>query len=191
MKEIVYQIIIAYLLGSIPFGLLLSLIFQKVDIRTIGSGNIGATNVLRTGNKKLAALTLFLDLLKGFIACWIFKDSHLGYIIIAALIGHIFPIWLRFKGGKGVATYAGILLGLNLYLGLICCSVWISILKLFKVSSVAGLILAFSSIIVLFLIDKAEFYKMWPYLLICIGIITFRHLSNIKRLIKKQEAKVI
>ena len=128
--NLIIVVIYSYLLGSIPFGLILTKIFLKKDIRTIGSGNIGTTNVLRTGNKFLAMSTLALDLLKGYISVYItifFFENLTSLSALICFIGHIFPIWLKFKGGKGVATYLGIILALSYKLFLIFIVSWISL----------------------------------------------------------------
>ena len=133
--ELFLSIFISYLMGSIPFGFLLTKFFLKKDLRNIGSGNIGATNALRTGNKLIAYLTLSLDILKAIIPVIITKLYYEDYIYISALsvfIGHVFPVWLKFKGGKGVATYLGILFCLNVYLGMIFIISWLIIFFLFK-----------------------------------------------------------
>ena len=140
--------LISYFLGSIPFGLLLTKIFTGKDVRAIGSGNIGATNVLRTGNKYLAAITLVLDVLKGYVAIIITKQYFPELIIFSSLLvflGHLFPIWLKFKGGKGVATYLGILFALSLQLSLLFIFTWIVVSLIFKYSSVSSM---FSSLTV-------------------------------------------
>ena len=141
MLEII--IIISYFLGSIPFGFLLTKFFLKKDIRNIGSGNIGATNVLRTGNKKVGYATLILDILKAVIPLIFIKVYYFEYLYIASLcifIGHVFPIWLRFKGGKGVATYVGILCCININLGIFFGIIWLITLLIFKYSSLSSLI---------------------------------------------------
>ena len=133
--EILIIGIISYLMGSIPFGLILTKTFLKKDIRNIGSGNIGATNALRTGNKLIAYLTLSLDILKAIIPVIITKLYYEDYVYISALsvfIGHVFPVWLKFKGGKGVATYLGILFCLNVYLGMIFIISWLIIFFIFN-----------------------------------------------------------
>ena len=135
--------VFSYLCGSIPFGLILTKIFNKKDIRKIGSGNIGATNVLRTGNKFLAAITLLLDILKGYLSVFLVKQffPELTYLsCILAFLGHVFPIWLNFKGGKGVATYIGYLFAINYLLGLIFIFSWIIIAKINKYSSLASIL---------------------------------------------------
>ena len=141
--ELFLIILISYLFGSIPFGLLLTKIFLKKDIREIGSGNIGATNVLRAGNKILGYSTLVLDILKAVLPILYVKFFMNDYLYISALsifIGHVFPIWLKFKGGKGVASYLGILCCLDVFTALIFGVVWISIFILFKFSSLSSLI---------------------------------------------------
>ena len=138
----------SYFIGSIPFGLILTKIFTGKDVREIGSGNIGATNVLRTGNKYLAAITLLLDILKGYVAIIITKQYFPELIILSSLLvflGHLFPIWLKFKGGKGVATYLGILFALSLQLSLLFIFTWIVVSLIFKYSSVSSM---FSSLTV-------------------------------------------
>ena len=135
----------SYLLGSIPFGLIITKLFLKKDIRKIGSGNIGATNVLRTGKKYLAALTLLLDVLKGFTAIFLTVRYYNDLIYFAGLIcfiGHIFPIWLKFKGGKGVATYLGIILALSFKLAVVFGFVWLTILFFFRYSSLSSIFAA-------------------------------------------------
>ena len=138
----------SYFIGSIPFGLILTKIFTGKDVREIGSGNIGATNVLRTGNKYLAAITLLLDILKGYVAIIITKQYFPELIILSSLLvflGHLFPVWLKFKGGKGVATYLGILFALSLQLSLLFIFTWIVVSLIFKYSSVSSM---FSSLTV-------------------------------------------
>ena len=138
-------IVMGYLLGSIPFGLLITRLAGMGDVRRIGSGNIGATNVLRTGNKKLAALTLLLDALKGTAAVLIAATWGPGYAMaagFAAFIGHLFPIWIGFKGGKGVATYLGVLIGLAWKVALVFAVIWIAVAWLSRYSSLAALLAA-------------------------------------------------
>lgn len=178
-----------YLIGSIPFGLLLSKFFGYGDIRKIGSGNIGATNVLRTGNKKLAALTLLLDGLKGFCAVFLLSAPDFLQVSVGlcAIIGHCFPVWLKFKGGKGVATALGVLLAAVPYAGLAACSVWLAAAFLFKISSLAAL-LAFLVAPLVTLI----FYGVTPaFVCALITLLIFmRHRANISRLIKGEEPKI-
>ena len=137
--------IISYLMGSIPFGYILTKIFLKKDIREIGSGNIGATNALRTGNKSIGYFTLALDILKAIIPVIYVKIFYQDFLYIASLcafLGHVFPIWLKFKGGKGVATYVGILFAINLYFGIIFSICWFVTFFISKFSSLASLILS-------------------------------------------------
>ena len=141
--DILYVIVYSYLLGSIPFGLIITKIFLGKDIRNIGSGNIGTTNVLRTGKKSLAAATLLFDILKGYIAIIIVYKYFNELIYLSALIcfiGHIFPVWLKFKGGKGVATYLGVILGISFTLGLIFGVAWIIIAIIFRYSSLSSIL---------------------------------------------------
>ena len=140
--------IISYLMGSIPFGLILTKIFLKKDIRDIGSGNIGATNVLRTGNKTVGYITLALDILKAVIPVIFVKIYYTDFLYLASLcafIGHVFPVWLKFKGGKGVATYVGILFAINIYFGIIFALSWFVIFAITKFSSLSSLIASLSS----------------------------------------------
>ena len=180
----------SYFLGSIPFGFILTKIFLKQDIRETGSGNIGATNVLRTGNKFLAILTLVLDFLKGYMTIIITLKYFNDLILLSALIcllGHIFSIWLKFKGGKGVATYLGILLALSVNYFLIFIIVWFSILLIFRYSSL-------SSILATFGIFLYEYFflenNILSFLFISFIIILYAHRSNILKLISKTETKV-
>ena len=138
-----FIILFSYICGSIPFGLLISYFFKTNDPRNIGSKNIGATNVLRTGGFKLGLMTLILDILKGFIAIKItltLNSDLIGLSIIFVIIGHIFPIWLKFKGGKGVATFIGVLLGYNFQLFVLFCFTWLACALIFKYSSLAAII---------------------------------------------------
>ena len=142
MIENIVFMFMSYLCGSIPFGLILTKIFSKKDIRKIGSGNIGATNVLRTGNKYLAVLTLILDILKGYIPVVIalyYFNNFVYRIALLTMLGHIFPIWLKFKGGKGVATYLGIISALSIQLGLLFIFTWIIVSLIFKYSSLSSM----------------------------------------------------
>ena len=188
--NLIIVVIYSYLLGSIPFGLVLTKIFLKKDIRTVGSGNIGTTNVLRTGNKFLAVSTLALDLLKGYISVYIttfyFEDlTSLSALI--CFIGHIFPIWLRFKGGKGVATYLGIILALSYKFFLIFCISWISLSLLFRFASLSSMI----STLIVFL--YAYFFKINYNILILFiffVMILFTHKENILRLKSSTENKI-
>ena len=180
----------SYFLGSIPFGFFLTKVFLKQDIRETGSGNIGATNVLRTGNKLLAILTLVLDFLKGYMTIIITLKYFNDLILLSALIcllGHIFSIWLKFKGGKGVATYLGILLALSVNYFLIFIIVWFSILLIFKYSSLSSILSTFGILIYeYFFLEN----NILSFLFISFIIILYAHRSNILKLINKTETKV-
>ena len=183
--------IICYLLGSIPFGLVLTRLTGGGDLRAIGSGNIGATNVLRTGRKGLAAATLLLDGLKGAVAVWIGASllPNEGALIggVAAFIGHCYPIWLRFKGGKGVATMLGIALALSWIVGLIFAGIWLAMLALVRISSVSGMTAALSAPIAAYLLGMENASIA---LAIMALIVLWRHRSNIARLMRGEEPRV-
>ena len=187
--EVLLIIIASYLLGSIPFGYLLTKIFLKKDIRNIGSGNIGATNALRTGNKTLGYFTLILDISKAVLPILIIKNYFQEYIYISGLsvfLGHIFPIWLKFKGGKGVATYVGILFCINYLIGLFFIIIWFILYLFFKFSSLSSLIASLS--IPIFYYYYFEDQNYYFYIIMFI-LIFFTHRENIKRLINKTESK--
>ena len=180
----------SYLLGSIPFGLLLTKIFLKKDIRTFGSGNIGTTNVLRTGNKFLAIATLALDLFKGYISVYItmlYFESLTSLSALICFIGHIFPIWLKFKGGKGVATYLGVILALSNKFFLIFIIAWISLSLLFRFASLSSMI---SSLIVFLYAYFYEINNSVLVLFIFFVMILFTHKENILRLKSSTENKI-
>jgi glycerol-3-phosphate acyltransferase PlsY len=182
--------LMGYLLGSIPFGLLIAKFGGAGDIRDIGSGNIGATNVLRTGRKGLAALTLILDLLKGTAAVLIARHVLPGCEAIAAgaaFFGHLYPVWLSFRGGKGVATYAGILFGLHWPLGLAYGVVWIAALALFRISSLGGLLAAITAPFAAILLDQRNLAIL---LVACSLIIFWKHRENIQRLMAGTEPRI-
>jgi len=182
-------IIFCYLLGSIPFGFLLTKIFLKKDIRNIGSGNIGATNALRTGNKLIGYSTLTLDILKAIIPLIFIKIYYIEFIYVASLcifLGHVFPIWLKFKGGKGVATYIGILCCINLYLGVSFGIVWLITFFLFKYSSLSSLIGSLSVPIINFFVFNDEIIF---FFIIMFVLIFYTHRENIKRLLNRTESK--
>ncbi|MDC1113077.1 glycerol-3-phosphate 1-O-acyltransferase PlsY [Candidatus Pelagibacter sp.] len=181
--------IISYLMGSIPFGLILTRVFLKKDIRDIGSGNIGATNALRTGNKLIGFTTLILDISKAIIPVIYVKINFPELIFIASLcafLGHVFPIWLKFKGGKGVATYVGILFSINILLGTIFIISWIVIFVLTKYSSLSSIIGAIS--IPLYLLLNGQSNNV-IFFIIMFVLIFFTHRENIKRLKNKEESK--
>jgi glycerol-3-phosphate acyltransferase PlsY len=183
-------LVLGYALGAIPFGLVLTRLSGGGDIRNIGSGNIGATNVLRTGRKGLAALTLLLDLLKGFFAVWLASRFLPGGEIMAAagaFFGHLYPVWLRFKGGKGVATYAGILFGLFWQLGAAYAVVWIGALLLTRFSSLAGLLAAVSAPVAAAYFGQYELVAM---LVACTLIIFWKHRTNIENLMDGTEPRI-
>ena len=180
---------ISYLIGSIPFGFLLTKIFLKKDIRNIGSGNIGATNALRTGNKLIGYSTLILDISKAVILLLIIKLNFSEYLFtssIAVFLGHVFPIWLKFKGGKGVATYVGILFCINVYLAVIFIVVWFVVFVMSKYSSlasmVASLLVPLSSY---YLLNDINYY----FYIILFLLILITHRENIKRLKNNTESK--
>ena len=188
--EIITVFIASYLSGSIPFGLILTKIFLNKDLRKIGSKNIGATNVLRTGNKIVAALTLFLDISKGIIPILITKEYFTDLIYVsslAALLGHIFPVWLRFKGGKGVATYLGIIFILSFNLGVIFCVSWILISIASKYSSLSSIL---STMVVLIVSFFNNNFELTSYLFITFIIILYTHRQNIVRIKNKSEDKI-
>ena len=199
--------IICYLIGSIPFGLILTKLFDNNDLRNIGSGNIGATNVLRTGNKTLALLTLILDLSKSFIPLFIFFQLYphpiindffnpiivdkiflilvFGYFFV---LGHCFPIWLKFKGGKGIATSLGVILSIDFFIGLCLLTIWILVFLIFKISSLSALISSTSFPILIFF--KYEKVNLLYLSIILTIFVFFTHRANIIRLLKKEEKKI-
>ena len=182
-------ILISYLLGSIPFGFLLTKFFLNKDIRKIGSGNIGATNALRTGNKTLGYATLILDVLKAIMPVIFVKIYYSDYLYISSLcvfLGHVFPIWLKFKGGKGVATYVGILCCINIYLGIIFGIVWLITFVIFKYSSLSSLVGALSIPIINFLFFNDQIFYFFIIMFI---LIFYTHRENIKRLLNRTESK--
>ena len=181
--------IISYLMGSIPFGFILTKIFLKKDIREIGSGNIGATNALRTGNKTIGYSTLALDILKAVTPVVYVKIFYQDFLYIAsfcAFLGHVFPIWLKFKGGKGVATYVGILFAINIYFGIIFIISWFITFFISKFSSLSSLVGAAS--IPIYLLISAQFNQV-IFFIIMFVLIFFTHRENIKRLKNKEETK--
>mgnify|MGYP000069184387 FL=1 len=182
--------IYSYLLGSIPFGLILTKLFLKKDIRDVGSGNIGTTNVLRTGKKSLAAATLLLDLLKGYLSVVItfhyFQDL-ISYSALLCFVGHIFPIWLKFKGGKGVATYLGVILALSYKFFLIFGIVWLVLTFLFRFASLSSI---FSTLIIFLYSYFFENNNFSLILFIFFIIILYTHRENIVRLKNSSENKI-
>ena len=206
--EIILVVSFSYLSGSIPFGLILTKLFGDQDIRKIGSGNIGATNVLRTGNKFLAALTLLLDILKGYIPVIISLQYFPGLIQVSCLLaflGHVFPVWLKFNGGKGVATYLGILLALSIQLGLLFIFTWVVVSLIFKYSSVSSMFASLTVFVIytlreiagpIFKIMSDQTFKTYEIaslsllLFIFFILIMFTHRKNISNLKNKSEHKI-
>jgi len=186
--EVLIISILSYLMGSVPFGFILTKVFLKKDIRDIGSGNIGATNALRAGNKSLGYGTLFLDIIKAIIPVVYVKLNYPDYIFIASLcvfLGHIFPIWLKFKGGKGVATYVGILFSINLTIGFVFIGVWFFTFLISKYSSLSSLSASLSIPIYLFFFTSQNLV----FFSIMFILIFYTHRENVKRLKNKEENK--
>jgi glycerol-3-phosphate acyltransferase PlsY len=181
--------IASYLMGSIPFGLILTKVFLNKDIRDIGSGNIGATNALRTGNKLIGYSTLVLDIAKAIIPVIFVKINYPDLIYIASLcafLGHVFPVWLKFKGGKGVATYVGILFSINFLLGIIFAACWGIIFLMFRYSSLSSIIGSISIPIYILITDQISNAIFFSIMFV---LIFFTHRENIKRLKNKEESK--
>ena len=191
LMNIFLVILFAYLIGSIPFGIIISKIMGLGNLRNIGSGNIGATNVLRTGNKLAAILTLIFDLLKGAIAViityYIFNDTTAQIAALSSFLGHCFPIWLKFKGGKGVATFIGISLALYWPAGILICLTWVLTAFLSRISSLSALISSLSSILWVWILGVPSAVFVMIVLTI---LIWYRHIENIKRIIKNTEPKI-
>ena len=188
--EIITVFIASYLSGSVPFGLILTNIFLNKELRKIGSKNSGATNVLRTGNKTIAGLTLLLDISKGIIPILITREYFKDLIYLsslAAFLGHIFPVWLGFKGGKGVATYLGIIFILSFNLGIIFCLSWILISIVSKYSSLSSIL---STMIVFLISFLNNNFELTSYLFITFIIILYTHKQNIVRIKNKSEDKI-
>jgi len=200
--DIIIVILFSYLSGSIPFGLILTKIFGDQDIRNIGSGNIGATNVLRTGNKYLAATTLILDILKGYAPVVVTQNYFPEYIQLSALLaflGHIFPFWLKFKGGKGVATYLGILLALSYSLGFLFMFTWVVVSLIFRYSSLSSMFSSLTVLVITFFRENAvkainpDFIfaaDIKLILFIFFILIIFTHRKNISNLKNRTEQKI-
>lgn len=186
----VLAIALGYLLGSIPFGVILTRLAGAGDLRQIGSGNIGATNVLRTGRKGLAAATLLLDLLKGAAAVWIAEALWPGLGMLAAagaFIGHCYPVWLKFKGGKGVATLMGIVLALHWPSGIVFAVVWLGLLGTLRISSVAGMAAAISAPVSAAVMDRFDLVLL---LVVLALIVLWKHRENIERLLAGTEPRI-
>ena len=187
--DIIIICLISYLMGSIPFGFILTKIFLKKDIREIGSGNIGATNALRTGNKFIGYTTLFFDIMKAVVPVIYIKINFPEFLYVASLcafLGHVFPIWLKFKGGKGVATYLGILFAVNIPFGLVFIISWLITFGLSKFSSLSSLVASIS--VPIYLLILAQFDQV-IFFTIMFVLIFFTHRENIKRLRNKEETK--
>jgi len=200
--DIIIVILFSYLSGSIPFGLILTRFFGGQDVRKIGSGNIGATNVLRTGNKYLAATTLILDILKGYAPVVVTQNYFPEYIQLSALLaflGHIFPLWLKFKGGKGVATYLGILLALSYSLGFLFMFTWVVVSLIFRYSSLSSMFSSLTVLVITFFRENAvkainpDFIFAADtklILFIFFILIIFTHRKNISNLKNRTEQKI-
>ena len=187
--EIVLVILLSYFLGSIPSGVIFAKIFNLEDLRTIGSGNTGTTNVLRTGNYTAAALTLIFDFGKACLTIYLtlfFNDDLVFISSVVILIGHIFPVWLRFKGGKGFASYLGIISMINIYLFLLISSVWLIVFFYKKISSLAALFSCLSCILLSIIIFKSNV----TLIIVLTIIIILTHRENIKRLIGGNETEI-
>lgn len=181
---------LGYGLGSIPFGLILTRLTGAGDLRAIGSGNIGATNVLRTGRKGLAAATLLLDLGKGFLAVWLawrWLPDWAGLAALGAVLGHCFPVWLKFNGGKGVATMMGVVLGLAWPIGAVYAAVWLGMLATTRISSLAGMSAAVGAPVAAIAIDR---WELVPVLTALAVLVIVLHRANIARLLAGTEPKV-
>lgn len=188
--EPVLAVLTGYLLGSIPFGLLLTRLTGGGDIRSVGSGNIGATNVLRTGNRAIAALTLLLDIGKGAVAVLLANQFSEAWGILAgmgAFLGHLYPVWLRFNGGKGVATLLGIVTAINPVLGAVFAVVWLGSLIIWRFSSVGGMLAAISTPLTAVFLGK---YTLIPMFIGFALLVLWKHRTNIERLLAGEEPKV-
>lgn len=189
-----FAIILAYLIGAVPFGLLFTKVFSGVDVRSVGSGNIGATNVLRAAGKKAAVFTLLADCLKGIvpvliIRLWLHDDALAVLTGIAAVLGHNFPMYLGFKGGKGVATSYGVILAMTPLLGLVCLLIWLGAALVWRYSSLSALIsfLAYPFLVFSWFPESKALGSLALFLA---GMIYFRHRENIKRLVAGTESKI-
>lgn len=183
--------IFAYLLGSLPFGLVMARLFGLGDLRAIGSGNIGATNVLRTGNKSAAFLTLVLDAAKGGIAVLIARatigEDAAQVAGLTSFLGHLFPVWIGFRGGKGVATFLGVLLALCWPVGLAACATWLITAVLFRISSLAALVAAGLSVVWTIVLGERDLILL---ILVLTALVFVRHASNISRLMRGNEPRI-
>ena len=186
--EIILILLTCYLIGSIPFGLVLSKLLNKSDPRLVGSKNIGATNIVRTSGWKLGLLTLIFDVLKGFIPVVVFKNYLIdqSFAILFIFLGHLFPIWIKFKGGKGIAVIIGCLFGYKFFYGLIFSLIWLFTALVSKYSSLSALVASFSILIIIYA-DNDSFFLI---LFIIVTMIFLKHVPNIKRLFKGNELKI-
>ena len=186
--EIILILLTCYLVGSIPFGLLLSKLLSKDDPRLVGSKNIGATNIVRTSGWKLGLLTLIFDILKGLIPVVILKNHLIeqSLIILFIFLGHLFPIWIKFKGGKGIAVIIGCLFGYNFFYGLIFSLVWLATAVVSKYSSLSALVASLSILIIIYL----ENDNIFLIILFMVMMIFLKHISNIRRLLKGNELRI-
>lgn len=187
---VLLALLVGYLLGSIPFGLLLTRAAGKGDIREVGSGNIGATNVLRTGSKGLAGATLLLDAVKGAVAVILAQQlwpEAVNFAAAGAMVGHLYPVWLRFKGGKGVATFLGVLVPLLPIAALIYAVVWVGLLVILRLSSVAGMAAAASAPVTAAIVGEQA---LFPMVLGFALLVIWKHKENIRRLAKGEEPRV-
>ncbi|MEO6224967.1 MAG: glycerol-3-phosphate 1-O-acyltransferase PlsY [Sphingomicrobium sp.] len=189
-RDMLFALALGYLLGSIPFGLVLTRLAGKGDVREIGSHSIGATNVLRTGNKFLAALTAVLDCLKGtaavILARLVFGDEAIAFAAAGALLGHLYPVWIGFRGGKGVATLFGILIALLWPAAAIYAAVWIALLLTIRISSVAGMTAAASAPVSAFILHSSLIYLLLGFAV----LVVWKHKANIFRLTKGTEPRI-
>lgn len=188
--NVLWAALLGYGFGSIPFGLILTKIAGAGDVRAIGSGNIGATNVLRTGNKGLAAATLLLDAFKGFVPVylasrWFWEDT--GWTALFAVIGHCFPVWLGFKGGKGVATAAGVAFGLGWPIGLAYAGIWLAVLAITRISSLAGMSAVVAAVIAAALLGEPTWVKVLALIAV---LVLWMHRENIRRLVAGTEPRI-
>ena len=186
--EIFFIVVVSYLLGSIPFGLILTKFFLNKDIREIGSGNIGATNALRTGNKKLGLITLILDILKGMFPVLYTSLYFTDFIFISSIcvfLGHVFPVWIKFKGGKGVATYIGILFAINFTYAFVFILIWLFVFLIYKYSSLSSLIGSASIPLYVLIFNNQNLI----FFFIMLILIFYTHRDNVKRLKNKAETK--
>jgi glycerol-3-phosphate acyltransferase PlsY len=191
----ILPVLISYLIGAVPFGLLFTRLFSGTDVRSVGSGNIGATNVLRAAGKKAAVLTLLADALKGYLPVFIIHlmfgdDVTTALAAAAAILGHNFPVYLKFKGGKGVATSFGVVLAVSPWIGLICLSAWLIAAILWRYSSLSALIAFACYPLLTFLTSPPPARPYGVLSLFVFGMIYYRHRENIKRLLAGTESKI-